>query len=107
MKARFGIEPAHKGFAPLDVCLPYELLFSFSSPSNKAEFLRWLQSNDETCCEEDMIMVPRQGENEAAPPVARVLLADVMRQVTVIATMLYATVQTLSRSLAPPRISIA
>jgi len=29
----------------------YELLFSFSSPSNKAEFLRLLRSNDETRCE--------------------------------------------------------
>jgi hypothetical protein len=67
----------------------YELLFSFSSPGNKAKFLRWLQSNDETCCEEDMIMLPRQEENEAAQPVARVLPANVMRQVTVIATMLY------------------
>ena len=38
----------------------YELLFSFSSPANKAEFLRLLQSNDETRCEEDMILVPQQ-----------------------------------------------
>jgi len=67
----------------------YELLFSFSSPSNKAEFLRLLQSHEETRCEEDMIMVPRQDEIEAAQPVARVLPAEVMRQVTVIATMLY------------------
>jgi hypothetical protein len=67
----------------------YELLFSFSSPANKAEFLRLFQSNDETRCEEDMILVPRQDEIEAAQPIARVLPADVMRQVTVIATMLY------------------
>ncbi len=67
----------------------YELLFSFSSPSNKAEFLRLLQSHEETRCEVDMIMVPRQDEIEAAQPIARVLPADVMRQVTVIATMLY------------------
>ncbi len=67
----------------------YELLFSFSSPTNKGEFLRLLQSHEETRCEEDMIMVPRQYEIEAAQPIARVLPADVMRQVTVIATMLY------------------
>jgi hypothetical protein len=66
----------------------YELLFSFSSPANKAEFLSLLQSNDETRCEEDMILVPRQDEIEAAQPIARVLPADVMREVTVIAAML-------------------
>jgi hypothetical protein len=66
----------------------YELLFSFSSPANKAEFLRLLQSNDETRCEEDMILVPQQEEIEAAQPIARVLPADVMQQVTVIAVML-------------------
>jgi len=67
----------------------YELLFSFSSSANKAEFLRLLQSNDETRCEDDLILVPRQDEIKAAQPIARVLPADVMRQITVIATMLY------------------
>jgi hypothetical protein len=67
----------------------YELLFSFSSPSNKAEFLRLLQSNDATACEEFEILVPDPSEIEAAQPIARVLPADVMRQVTVIATMLF------------------
>ena len=66
----------------------YELLFSFSSSANKAEFLRLLQSNDETRCEDDMIMVPRQDEIDAAQPLALVLPTDVMRQVTVIAAML-------------------
>jgi hypothetical protein len=66
----------------------YELLFSFSSPTSKAQFLSLLQSNDETRCEEDMILVPRQDEIEAAQPIARVLSADVMQQVTIIATML-------------------
>jgi hypothetical protein len=66
----------------------YELLFSFSSPAHKAEFLTLLQSNDETRCEEDMILVPQQDEIEAAQPIARVLPADVMQQVTVIAVML-------------------
>ena len=67
----------------------YELLFSFSSPANKAEFLRLLQSNDATACEEFEILVPAPSEIEAAQPIARVLPADVMRQVTVIACMLF------------------
>ena len=67
----------------------YELLFSFSSPVNKAEFLRLLHSNDATDCEDDEILIPPQAEIEAAQPIARVLPADVMRQVTVIATMLF------------------
>ena len=67
----------------------YELLFSFPSPVNKAEFLRLLQSNDATACEEFEIFVPDPSEIEAAQPIARVLPADVMRQVTVIATMLF------------------
>jgi hypothetical protein len=66
----------------------YELLFSFSSSANKAEFLRLLQANEETRCEDDMILVPRQDEIDAAQPIARVLPADVMREVTVIAAML-------------------
>jgi hypothetical protein len=67
----------------------YELLFSFSSPVNKAEFLRLLQSNDATACEEFEILVPDPSEIEAAQPIARVLPADVMRQVIVIAAMLF------------------
>src|ERR1700679_4339676 len=59
----------------------YELLFSFSSPANKAEFLRLFQSNEETRCEDDMILVPRQDEIDAAHPIALVLPADVMREV--------------------------
>ena len=66
----------------------YELLFSFSSPANKAEFLRLFQANEETRCEDDMILVPRQDEIDAAQPIALVLPADVMREVTVIAAML-------------------
>jgi hypothetical protein len=66
----------------------YELLFSFSSPANKAKFLSLLQSNDETRCEEDMILVPQQDEIETAQPIARVLPADVMQRVTIIAAML-------------------
>jgi len=83
----------------------YELLSSFSSLSNKAEFLSLLQPDDETRCEEDMIMVPRQGENKAAQPIARVLPANVMRQVTVIATMLCSdSSDTVQQSRIPSRI---
>jgi hypothetical protein len=60
-----------------------------SSPVNKAEFLRLLQSNDATACEEFEIFVPDPSEIEAAQPIARVLPMDVMRQVTVIAVMLF------------------
>ena|ERR1700737_1574958 len=67
----------------------YELLFSFSSPVNKAEFLRLLQANDATACEEFEILVPDRAEIEAAQPIGRVLPEDVMRQVTVIAAMLF------------------
>ncbi len=67
----------------------YELLFSFSSPANKTEFLRLLHSNDATDCEDDEILIPPQAEIEAAQPIGRVLPEDVMRQVTVIATMLF------------------
>lgn len=67
----------------------YELLFSFNSPENKAEFLRLLQSNDATRCEEELILVPRQDEIDAAQPIARVLPEDVMRQATAIAVMLF------------------
>jgi hypothetical protein len=67
----------------------YELLFSFSSPGGKAEFLRLLQSNDATACEEYEILVPDQAEIAVAQPIAQVLPEDVMRQVTVIAAMLF------------------
>lgn len=66
----------------------YELLFSFSSPGNKAEFLRLLKSNDATDCEDDEILVPEQAEIDAAQPIARVLPEDVMQRVTIMATML-------------------
>jgi hypothetical protein len=66
----------------------YELLFSFSSPVNKAEFLRLLQSNDATACGV-RDSCSRSIEIEAAQPIAQVPPADVMRQVTVIATMLF------------------
>jgi hypothetical protein len=63
----------------------YELLFSFSSADNKAEFLRLLQSNEATEYEGEEILVPQQDEIVAAQPIARVLPADVMWQVTLVA----------------------
>jgi hypothetical protein len=66
----------------------YELLFSFSSPENKADFLLLLRSNDATDCEDEEILVPPQDEILAAQPIARVLPEDVMRQITAIAAML-------------------
>lgn len=66
----------------------YELLFSFSSADNKAEFLRLLNSNDATECEGDEMIVPEQDEIEAAQPIMRVLPRDVMKRVTIVVTML-------------------
>lgn len=68
----------------------YELLFSFSSPKNKAEFLHLLQSNRKTEFEDEEILVPTRREIEAAQPIALVLPEDVMRRVTNIATVLIA-----------------
>jgi len=65
----------------------YELLFSFNSSENKAEFLRLLQANDATACEDEEILVPHKGEIEAAQPIAKVLPEDVLRQATVVAAM--------------------
>jgi len=67
----------------------YGLLFSFSSPVNKAEFLRLLQANDATACEEFEILVPDRAEIEAAQPIGRVLPEDVVQQVTAMAAMLF------------------
>jgi uncharacterized membrane protein YccC len=66
----------------------YELLFSFDTPANKAEFLCLMQSNDATRREEEDILVPRQDEIEQAQPIARVLPPDVLQQVATIAVML-------------------
>lgn len=66
----------------------YELLFSFNSTENKLEFLRLLQSNEATACEEKEILVPRQEETDAAQPITCVLPADMFRQVMVTSTML-------------------
>ncbi len=66
----------------------YELLFSFDSSENKAQFMHLLMSNDETHCEDFEILVPPQEEIDAAQPIAKVLPGDVFLQVTLTATML-------------------
>lgn len=66
----------------------YELLFSFDSPANKAAFLRLVQSNDATRCDDEDIQVPRQDEIERAQPIAQVLPADVLQQAAAIAVLL-------------------
>lgn len=66
----------------------YELLFPFSCAENKAEFLRLLQTNDATACEEEEIMVPQPGEIRASQPIADVLPRDVLDCVLVVAAML-------------------
>jgi hypothetical protein len=66
----------------------YELLFSFNSPDNKAEFLRLLRSNEATNCEDEMILVPIQKEIDDAQPLFKVLPRDVFHQATLIAATL-------------------
>lgn len=66
----------------------YDLLFSFNSAENKAEFMRLLNSNELSACDEEFIQVPPQDEIDAAQPIAKVLPEDVVQRVTLIATML-------------------
>jgi len=66
----------------------YELLFSFNSSDNKAEFLRLLRSNEATDCEDEMILVPIQKEIDDAQPLFKVLPRDVFDQATLIAATL-------------------
>lgn len=63
----------------------YKLPFSFNSAENRAEFLRLLQSNDATACEEDELLAPHPSEIVAAQPIAKVLTEDVLRQVLAVA----------------------
>jgi hypothetical protein len=66
----------------------YELLFSFNSAENKAEFLRLLNSNELSAYDDEFIQVPPQDEIDAAQPIAKVLPEDVVQRVTIVATML-------------------
>jgi hypothetical protein len=66
----------------------YELLFSFNSTENKAEFMRLLNSNELSACDEEFIQIPPQDEIDAAQPIAKVLPEDVVQRVTLIAAML-------------------
>jgi hypothetical protein len=66
----------------------YELLFSFSGPENKAEFLRLLRSNEFTDCEDEEILVPIQDEIDAARPLMEILPSSVFEQVALTAASL-------------------
>jgi hypothetical protein len=66
----------------------YELLFSFNSPKNKAEFLHLLRTSEVTSTEDELILIPDQDEINAAQPIASVLPEEVFREVILIATML-------------------
>ena len=66
----------------------YELLFSFNSPKNKAEFLRLLRTSEVTSTEDELILIPDQDEINAAQPLASVLPEAVFREVILIATVL-------------------
>lgn len=66
----------------------YELLFSFISPDNKAEFLHLLQANKVTACvQRKRSLVPRPDEIRAAQPIADVLPRDVLECILAVAAM--------------------
>jgi len=65
----------------------YELLFSFSSEEDKAEFLRLMQSNEATQTETELIVVPSSDEIRDAKPIGLVLPEDVLRHATAVAIM--------------------
>jgi hypothetical protein len=68
----------------------YEILFSFSSPEEKGEFLNFVRTNADMGCPyiERDLKVPTANEVENASPLAVVLPEDVMQQVELIATSL-------------------
>jgi hypothetical protein len=64
----------------------YELLFSFSSPEGKQEFLRLLRSNDITEYDDELTpSVPTLEEIRDAQPIAAVLPEDVVRHANIVA----------------------
>jgi hypothetical protein len=65
----------------------YEFLFSFTSAENKAAFLRLLQANEATACEEEEILAPSPEEIREAEPIAKVLPLEVLRRVLMVATL--------------------
>ncbi len=65
----------------------YELLFSFSSPEEKARFLDLIRSNEDLGNDylENDFLPPTAGEIKKARPLAMVLPSDVVGQVTLVA----------------------
>lgn len=65
----------------------YELLFSFSSPEEKARFLDLIRSNEDMGSDylENDFLPPTANEIEKARPLAMVLPSDVVSQVTLVA----------------------
>jgi hypothetical protein len=70
----------------------YELLFSFTSPEAKTEFLDLIRSNEDMGDDyaDEEFAVPTANEIRQARPLAMVLPEDVMRHATLIATTLLA-----------------
>lgn len=66
----------------------YKLLFSFTSPGNKSDFLRLLQLNDATAREEGEMMTPDPNEIQDAEPIENVLPQDVFECASAVAAML-------------------
>ncbi len=73
----------------------YELLFSFSSPEEKNQFLDLVRSNEEMGTDfiENDLMSPTTDEIRKARPLATVLPRDVMSHAALIAASLYAATQ--------------
>jgi hypothetical protein len=70
----------------------YEILFSFSSPAEKDQFLDLVRSNDDMGNDyiENDFMSPTTEEVRNARPLATVLPEDVITHATLIATTLFA-----------------
>jgi hypothetical protein len=73
----------------------YELLFSFSSPEEKNQFLDLVRSNEEMGTDfiENDLMSPTTEEIRKARPLATVLPRDVLSHAALIAASLYAATQ--------------
>ena len=73
----------------------YELLFSFSSPREKNQFLDLVRSNEEMGTDfiENDLMSPTTDEIRKARPLATVLPRDVLSHAALIAASLYAAAQ--------------
>ncbi|HXJ92445.1 MAG TPA: hypothetical protein VMT20_06140 [Terriglobia bacterium] len=82
----------------------YELLFSFSSPEEKARFLDLIRSNEDMGSDylENDFLPPTADEIKNARPLAMVLPKDVVSQVTLVAAGLLMG-SGFGREMSPPR----